>query len=85
MPLGGILWRRHGRVLTIGKPAGRRCHSKRLECRGDTGTPNRAESGLGWQWWLVAGRRADSGGLCCAVVGVSHTRRREGCRFWELG
>ena len=55
MPLGGILSRRHGRVLTIGKPAGRRCHSKPLEVSGDTGTPGSVKSGLGWQWWLVAG------------------------------
>ena len=66
MPLGGILWRRYGGVWTIGKPAGCRCHSKPLEVSGDTGTPKRAKSGLGWHWWLMAGRRADSWGGCAA-------------------
>ena len=55
MPLGGILSRRYGGVLTIGTPGDCWCHSKRLECRGDTGTPGSAKGGLGWRWWLVAG------------------------------
>ena len=55
MPLGGILSRRYGGVLTIGTPGDCWCHSKRLECRGDTGTPGSAKGGLGWHWWLVAG------------------------------
>ena len=52
MQLGGILSRREtvGAILS-GWSAG-----------GDTGTPGSAESGLGWHWWPVAGRRADSGG-----------------------
>ena len=55
MPLGAIVARRFCGVCIIGNPASHVSHSKPLEVSGDTGTPGSVKSGLGWQWWLVAG------------------------------